>query len=50
MDRLRTSKVRAFGIARDWKASALEAEEWVETVGAWVKAYGPMEERKGRRG
>ena len=26
------SDIRAFGIARDWKATALEAEVWVETV------------------
>ena len=29
--------IRAFGIAGDWKAPALEAEVWVETVteGGW---------------
>ena len=26
------SDIRAFGIIRDWKATALEAEVWVETV------------------
>ena len=26
------SDMRAFGIAGDWKATALEAEVWVETV------------------
>ena len=26
------SDIRAFGIARDWKATALKAEVWVETV------------------
>ena len=26
------SDVRTFGIARDWKATALEAEVWVEMV------------------
>ena len=26
------SDIRAFGIAGDWKATALEAEVWVETV------------------
>ena len=26
------SDIRAFGVARDWKATALEAEVWVETV------------------
>ena len=26
------SDIRAFGIARDWKAAALKAEVWVETV------------------
>ena len=26
------SDIRAFGIARDWKATALKAEMWVETV------------------
>ena len=31
------SDIRAFGIAGDWKATALEAEVWVETVteGGW---------------
>ena len=31
------SDVRAFGIARDWKATALEEGVWVETVteGGW---------------
>ena len=24
--------IRAFGTAEDWKMTALEAEEWVETV------------------
>ena len=32
MDRLRQSDIRAFGIAGDWKATALEAEVWVESV------------------
>ena len=26
------SNIRTFGIAGDWKATALEAEVWVETV------------------
>ena len=26
------SNIRAFGIAGDWKATALKAEVWVETV------------------
>ena len=26
------SDIRAFGIARDWKAMAFKAEVWVETV------------------
>ena len=26
------SDIRAFGIAGDWKARALEAEVWVETI------------------
>ena len=26
------SDIRAFGISRDWKATALEAEAWIETV------------------
>ena len=26
------SDIRAFGLARDWKATALKAEVWVETV------------------
>ena len=26
------SDIRAFSIARDWKATALKAEVWVETV------------------
>ena len=31
------SDIRAFGISEDWKATALEAEVWVETVteGGW---------------
>ena len=33
MDRLRTERRPGFGIAGgDWKATALEAEVWVETV------------------
>ena len=28
----RTTCIRAFGIAGDWKATALEAKVWVETV------------------
>ena len=28
----RASDIRAFGIAGDWKATALKAEVWVETV------------------
>ena len=28
----RKSNIRAFGIAGDWEATALEAEVWVETV------------------
>ena len=32
------SDIRAFGVAGDWKATALKAEVWVETVvggGSW---------------
>ena len=32
MDRLRTERHPAFGITRDWKATALKTEMWVETV------------------
>ena len=32
MDRLRPEHIRAFGIAGDWKATALKAEVWVETA------------------
>ena len=32
VDRLRLEHIRAFGIAGDWKATALKAEVWVETV------------------
>ena len=33
------SDIRAFGIAGDWKATALEGEAWVEiiTEGGWRK-------------
>ena len=37
------SNIRALGIAGDWKASALEAEVWVETIteggggGSWPR-------------
>ncbi|CAN0468548.1 unnamed protein product, partial [Ascophyllum nodosum] len=45
--------IRAFGIAGDWKATAvLKAEVWVETVteGGWRFMAALTEERKGRRG
>ena len=32
MGRLHPERHRAFGIAGDWKATALKAEVWVETV------------------
>ena len=32
MDQLRSERHPAFGITGDWKATALEAEVWVETV------------------
>ena len=32
VDRFVQSKIRAFGIKGDWKATALKAEVWVETV------------------
>ena len=32
VDRLRTERRPAFDIAGDWKATALEAEVWLETV------------------
>ena len=38
MGRLRTEDIRAFGITGDWKATALKAEVWVDTVtevGRW---------------
>ena len=45
------SNIWAFGIARDWKATALEAEVWVETVhGGWAEVHGHVEQRRGRRG
>ena len=45
------SDIRAFGIAGDWKATALKTEVWVETVscGGWAEFYGRVEERS-RRG
>ena len=43
------SDVRAFGIAGDWKATALEAEVWVETITeGGAEAHGRVEERRGR--
>ena len=33
------SEVRVFGIAGDWKATALEAEVWVETVTGGGRSY-----------
>ena len=41
------SDIRAFGIAGDWKATALNAEVWVETVtegGRWFMAAWRKEE------
>ena len=45
------SDIRAFGIAGDWKATALNAEVWVENGhGGWAEVHGREEERRGRRG
>ena len=45
------SDIRTFGIAGDWKAMALNAEVWVETVTeGGAEVYGRVEERRGRRG
>ena len=41
------SDIRAFGIAGDWKVTALEAEVWVETG---TEGHGHVEEIRGRRG
>ena len=48
------SDIRAFGITEDWKATALEAEVWVETVAeggrrfmvAWRKEEVDREEKR----
>ena len=45
------SDIRAFGIAGDWKATALKAEVWVKTVTEGGReVHGRVEERRGRRG
>ena len=45
------SDIRAFDIAGEWKATALKAEVWVETVTeGWREVHGRVEERRGRRG
>ena len=42
------SDIRAFGIARDWKATALKAEVWVETIpGGRREVHDRVEERRG---
>ena len=41
------SDIRTFGIAGDWKASALKYEVWVETV---TEVHDRVVERRGRRG
>ena len=33
------SDIRAFGLAGDWKATALEAEVWAETVTGGVRRF-----------
>ena len=43
------SDIRAFGIAGDLKATALEAEVWVDTVTEGGReVHGRVEERRGR--
>ena len=44
------SDVRAFGTAGDWKATALEAEVWVDTVTEGGRRFMAAEVRKGRCG
>ena len=45
------SDIQAFGIAGEWKATALKAEVWIETVtGGWAEVHGRVEEIRGRRG
>ena len=44
------SDIRAFCIAGDWKATALKAEVWVETVTEGRQVHGRVEEIRGRRG
>ena len=44
------SDIRAFGIAGEWKVTALKAEVWVETVTEGGReVHGRVEERRGRR-
>ena len=45
MDRYVQSDIRAFDIAGDWKATALKAEVWVETVTEGERRTSPGEER-----
>ena len=44
------SDIRAFGIKRDWKATALKAEVWVETVAEGGGCSWPRGEIRGRCG
>ena len=45
------SDIRAFGIAGEWKATALKAGVWVETVTEGGReVHGRVEEIRGRRG
>ena len=47
------SDIRVFGIAGDWKATALKNEAWVETVteGRWRRFMAAWrKEERGRRG
>ena len=44
------SDIRAFGIKGDWKATALKAEVWVETVAEGGGGSWPRGEIRGRRG
>ena len=41
------SDILAFGITGDWKATALMADVWVDTV---TEVLGRVEERRSRRG
>ena len=50
MDRLRTERHPCVRHNGDWKASALKAEVWVDTVTSAEENHGRVEERKDGRG